>query len=183
MTKFDREKLIEIVVYILNITEELDYYRIFKILYFAEREHLSKYGMRMVTDNFVALENGPVPTELYDAIKKELRTRDLFNELYKAIAKVDSSDANYFFKALRKPDMDYLSRSEIDCLDISIKENARLTFGELKNKSHDIAWKKAWDSNKRVKNISVKDIAIAGKATNDVLEYLEEHIEVEMALA
>ena len=32
MTQFDKEKLIEVVLYIINATKGLDYYHIFKIL-------------------------------------------------------------------------------------------------------------------------------------------------------
>ena len=45
--------------------------------------------------------------------------------------------------ALRKPDMDFISQSEVEALDESYAENVGLTVGELMNKSHDSAWTKA----------------------------------------
>ena len=69
MNGFEQRKLNEIILYLLNVTGGMDYYHIFKILYFAEREHLAKWGHRMIADDFCALEYGPVPTHLYDAIK------------------------------------------------------------------------------------------------------------------
>lgn len=35
MTRFDKQKLTEVVLYILNKTKGLDYYHVFKIIYFA----------------------------------------------------------------------------------------------------------------------------------------------------
>ena len=69
MTNFDKQKLIEIVLYILNKTKGLDYYHMFKVIYFANIAHLAKYGFPMVSDEFCALPDGPVPSVLYNCIK------------------------------------------------------------------------------------------------------------------
>ena len=42
MTRFDKQKLTEVVLYILNKTKGLDYYHVFKIIYFANIAHLAK---------------------------------------------------------------------------------------------------------------------------------------------
>ena len=52
----------------LNRTKGLDYYRLFKIIYFANSEHLAKYGARITTDESCALPDGPVPSGLYNCI-------------------------------------------------------------------------------------------------------------------
>ena len=70
MTLFDKQKLTEMVLYILNKTNGLDYYHVFKIIYFANIAHLSRCGLRITTDDFCALQDGPVPSILYDSIKK-----------------------------------------------------------------------------------------------------------------
>ena len=43
MTTFDKHRLTEIILYILNKTKGLDYYHVFKILYFANIAQLAKY--------------------------------------------------------------------------------------------------------------------------------------------
>lgn len=55
MTSFDKQKLTEIVLYILNKTKGLDYYHVFKVIYFANIAHLARYGFRMTTDEFCAV--------------------------------------------------------------------------------------------------------------------------------
>ena len=69
MTNFDKQKLTEIVLYILNKTKGLDYYHVFKVIYFANISYLAKYGFPMVSDEFCALPDGPVPSVLYNCIK------------------------------------------------------------------------------------------------------------------
>ena len=62
MTNFDKQKLTEILLYILNKTKGLDYYHVFKVIYFANISYLAKYGFPMVSDEFCALPDGPVPS-------------------------------------------------------------------------------------------------------------------------
>ena len=71
MTHFDKLRLTEIVLYILNKTKGLDYYHVFKVIYFANVAHLAKYGSLMVSDDFCALPDGPVPSSLYNCVKGE----------------------------------------------------------------------------------------------------------------
>ena len=59
MTNFDKQKLTEILLYILNKTKGLDYYHVFKVIYFANISYLAKYGFPMVSDEFCALPDGP----------------------------------------------------------------------------------------------------------------------------
>lgn len=41
MTNFDKQKLTEILLYILNKTKGLDYYHVFKVIYFANISYTS----------------------------------------------------------------------------------------------------------------------------------------------
>ena len=62
-------KLKAVVLYVINKCDEIDYFHLFKILYFADRAHYAKYGRRIIQDTFCALPKGPVPSVLFDAIK------------------------------------------------------------------------------------------------------------------
>ena len=69
MTIDDILKLKAAALYVVNKCQAIDYFHLFKILYFADREHYAVYGRRIINDTFCALQNGPVPSFLYDAIK------------------------------------------------------------------------------------------------------------------
>ena len=62
MNKYEQQKIIEVVLYILNKTGGIDFYHLFKIIYFAEMKHLVKWGHRILSDDLCALDYGPVPT-------------------------------------------------------------------------------------------------------------------------
>lgn len=179
MTQFDKEKLIEVVLYIINATKGLDYYHIFKILYFAQRKHLCKWGSRIVADDFVAMEYGPVPTELYSAVcNNEHYAKELI-PLFKEAIEFAGKDASNTLLPKREANMDYLSQADIESLKESIAENKGLSFGELVDKSHD----SAWHATSNCCIMSVGDIAKAGGANDGFVEYINEQELIQKALS
>lgn len=181
MTQFDKQKLTEIVLYILNKTKGLDYYHVFKIIYFANIAHLAKYGFSMVSDKFCALPDGPVPSVLYNCIKGDASCdRELRDMLEENVLK-GTDDAYYMLEAKRDTDLEYLSKAEIEALDCSISENKNLSYGELRAKSHGEEWKRAY----KLPGSKVMDIVGMAKdamASDDMIEYIKENLAIEAAL-
>lgn len=184
MTNFDKQKLTEIVLYILNKTMGLDYYHVFKVIYFANISYLAKYGLRMTTDEFCALPDGPVPSILYDCVKDDCYCdKELSKMIDKSIAK-GNDDAYYMLTAKREADMEYLSKADIEEIDKSIEENAYLPYGVLREKSHGDEWRRAYDSSEHGRKVmNVIGMAKDGNATDDMVEYIKENLEIEAALA
>ena len=174
MTRFDKEKLIEVVLYIINATKGLDYYHIFKILYFAQQKHLCKWGSRIVEDEFVAMEYGPVPTELYSAVCNKERYAEELIPLFTEAIEFAGKDASNTLLPKRNPNMEYLSPA-----DIEIAENKGLSFGELVEKSHD----SAWHTTSNCSVMSVGKIAKAGGANDGLVQYINEQEFIQKALA
>lgn len=171
-------KLKAVVLYIVNKCEAIDYFHIFKIIYFADRDHYAKYGQRIINDTFCALKNGPVPSTLFDAIKIVVGQRNRAeNSTLNIISdSLFSSDDTYSYilSAKETPDMDELSRSDIEYLDKAIVENLNIPFGVLSDKSHDEAWEEAWKNNQ---SSPINDISMAkaGGANSAMIEYIEEN--------
>lgn len=183
MTRYEQTKLIQVVLYVLQKTGGIDFYHLFKILYFAELKHLAKWGTRITSDNFHALEYGPVPTCLYDVVKgQNIPDTDLL-KLFTDNVRFAGKDAPNVLLAKTEPDTNYISKSEIEALDVSINENAYLTFSQLKNKSHDNAWYEAYHRMNGSNIISPVSMAKESGADDATLEYIQEQIELEEALA
>lgn len=179
MNNFDQQKIIQVVLYILNKTGGIDYYHLFKIIYFAELKHLAKWGSRIIKDDLCALGYGPVPTALYDAVKGKNAVCTHLADLMKATTAFAGDDAPNVLLPKEDVDMDYISRSEIEALDESIKENASLTFGQLKDRLHDRAWHEAYyrqDGNKIISPVTMAQVMNADEAT---IEYIKEQMELE----
>lgn len=169
--KFDSEKAIEAIKLILANTEgTLDYYKIFKILYFADLNHIAKYGSPIFGDRYIAMKDGPVPSHIYDEFKSlryNSETLSRFNDNFKV--------NGYYVSQIKPVDLDLLSKSEIDALINSIQDNKHLSYGTLTKKAHGLAWESADRDN----DISIFDMAKEAGASEDLLKYINHQIEIE----
>lgn len=69
---------------------------------------------------------------------------------------------------LQEPDFDYLSESDVECINESIRENIDLGFGQLKRKSHDAAY----EETPLDFTISFDSIAKASGVNKQLLDYM-----------
>ncbi len=181
MISSDQKSLKEMVIYILNKTKGLDYYRVFKVLYFAEMEHLATWGARMIEDDFCALSHGPVPTQLYNAVKELDAPKSDLAILMSEDVEIAGLDAPNVLLAKREADMSRISLACKEALDKSIEENVALSFFALRRKSHDKAWEAAF--NRVDKRMSLTEIAKVKGIDECTLAYLKEQLEIQAALA
>lgn len=171
-SNFNIEKAKASVLFIINNIGETDLLKIFKILYFAERNHLAKYGRLILNDDYVAMKNGPVPSKLYDLFKivrGDLPKQESYNDFVNAFEVKDT----YIVSALEQPDFDELSKSNIVCIEDAIRDNYSLTFEQLSSKSHQYAWNNA----SRDDYMNFLDIATEGGANEEMIKYIIENKE------
>lgn len=168
-------KLKATALYVINKCQDVDLLHLFKILYFADKEHYAVYGRRIINDTFCALQNGPVPSFLYDAIKVHQggRCTDELRIISDSIF-LPSKEFDYYVSSKEQPDMDELSASDIEMLDKSISENKDVPFGELSKRSHDIAWRDAWEKQQN-SPIDPLLMARAAGASDATIDYIREN--------
>ncbi len=168
--KFNMEKTVNSVLYISHKLKRNDFHKIFKVLYFADRNHISDYGRSITGDTYIAMNDGPVPSNLYD-IFKSVRGDGYFkdNGQFSKLFKVVNWD---LIQPLSEPNMKKLSKTDITYLNQSLKKYGELSWDEIREKSHDYAWRKT------VKNtpISLKNILIETGNEESYAEYLKEQI-------
>ncbi|SDE72112.1 Panacea domain-containing protein [Epilithonimonas hungarica] len=162
---------IQPILYVLNKAgKALDTHKISKILYFADREHLAKYGTSISNDTYMKMQYGPVPSTIYDIIKAVQGKGGVISksdiESFFEISEEDKIIAKVNF------DEDEFSKSEMECLDNSINEHLSKSFGYLSDKSHDDAWKDAIYSMDDIK------IAKAGGADENMIKYIMHYNEL-----
>jgi uncharacterized phage-associated protein len=171
----DKPGIKAVALYILKQTGHLGLHTLSKIMYFAQMKHLTLYGRPIADENFVAMQDGPVPFTLYTAVRKNHKRgiQSAFNI------------EGHMIEALEDPDMDELSVSDIKCLDESIKENAKLSFKALRIKSHKYAYTiaKNKEIGKNCNPIEIIDIATEGGADDGMLEYIQKTQEIDRQLA
>ncbi len=129
--KFDAKKALEVLLYIAENTTDL--YHALKVLYFADKEHLVKYGRLICGDSYYAMRLGPVPSGVYDLVKYV--RGDGFCSIG-SLAKEAFSMREDDIIPHREADREFLSESDMECLDGAVAQYGPLTFGELKDLSH-----------------------------------------------
>jgi len=170
---FKAEKSIEAILYIAQYVEQPTFHRISKVMYFADKVHLEKYGRFICGDSYVAMKHGPVPMYTYDILK--VVRGDGFAPFFKetdiqlaekAFIVIDKS----LVKPLRAAQLDYFSESDLECLDGSIKEYGSMSFGQLTDLSHDKAWQAADEND----HIDIEQIVATLTSTENLLDLLHE---------
>ncbi|MES2701757.1 MAG: Panacea domain-containing protein [Bacteroidota bacterium] len=173
--EFDIDKTLNAALYVVTKIPSCDKHKLFKVLYFAEKDHLSKYGRPITGDYYVAMKYGPVPHFLCDAIKSAYESNPFFNMDVETEQYFEVIDGIYV-GAKRQANTDHLSESDIVCIDKAIAQYKDASFNTLTTQSHDSAWDKAFH-NAYDSEIKAIDIAHAAGANLEMLKYIQESME------
>lgn len=171
-SKKDIELLLSPAVYVLSKMGKIGKHKLFKLLYFADKYHLSKFGRPVTHDIYIAMVNGPVPSRLYDYLKGVAGKNsipipeDFLDELRKYIAFVEP----FYVINLKPFNPDYLSEKQVKSLDNAIAEYGKMSFDELTNLSHDAAWNSAI----RNTEIEILEIAKGSGANAYMIQYINQ---------
>jgi uncharacterized phage-associated protein len=161
--RLDLRQAVEALLYVAARVPDL--YHVLKVLYFADRSHLGKYGRFIYGDTYVAMQHGPVPSAAYDLAKEARGDGGITCGV--PVGEALAFDGNSV-RPLRKANLDLLSESERDCLDEAINQYGDLSFSELRQLSHDAAFQEA-DVNDIM---SFESIARSLPDSKALLEYL-----------
>lgn len=170
-------KIQNVVLYVLQHFENgVDYIRLYKILYFAQCEYLANYGKLLFPETFRARKLGPVPTLTMKVIKSmegDDETPSFGLEQFEASLSVQ----NKIVSASSSPDMEYLSKKEIEILDKWIDYCRDKGSYELSEQTHDEVYKSVIQrviSNPELDVYTSLDLAKSGKASAKMLEYIKD---------
>lgn len=162
---FNLGKSLQAVLYVANRLQRRDFHKIFKVLYFADRNHLSKYGRSITGDTYIAMTDGPVPSNIYD-IFKSVRGDGFFSQRATDFTSLFIVVDWNFIQPQTDADLTKMSESDIEELNDSLYLYGPLSWDEVREKSHDYAWR----STARDYPISVENMIME---TGDSKEYAE----------
>lgn len=130
--KLNSQKAIESILYVLSKKESVNMYNVLKIIFEAEKSHLNDYGRPITGDLIYKMEYGTVPLSIYNMLKN---------------ATISSADrpfrkVGYNIIAARKPNVELLSETDLEALDLGCSKYLNLSFEEVKILNHEeICWK------------------------------------------
>ena len=174
--QFDKEKSLNALLYVANRVQRKDFHKIFKIIYFADRQHLADWGRPITGDTYIAKEAGPVPSRLYDMLK--IVRGDSYLPDMEGLSKYFQVENWMYVRPLQDADLNKLSASEQEAMSEAIEKYATLSYDEIKEKSHDVAWR----CTARDFSISWDNIAREAGLDSEELECVNEFSRLEAAL-
>jgi len=179
MRTFRKYETIHAILYIAqNMGERKDIHKICKVLYFADQAHLSRYGRSITGDRYIAMNYGPVPSNVEDMFKA-VRGISYFSDCAEDLKAYFSFKNKYFLVPLQAADLDYLSESDVECLNAALEKCEGKSFEELTSMSHDLAWQNTM----RDREISMKDILREAGDSDEYIEYIAYKQEMEKTFA
>ncbi len=174
--QFDKVKTLNALLYVANRVQRKDFHKIFKLIYFADRQHLADWGRPITGDTYIAMEAGPVPSRLYDMLK--IVRGDSYLPDTEGLGQYFQVENWMYVKPLHDADLNKLSANEQEALSESISKYATLSYDEIKEKSHDVAWR----CTARDFSISWDNIAREAGLDSNEVEYLNDFSRLEAAL-
>ena len=162
-----------------QLNKSVDKLSAIKLLFFADRYHLRKYGRLISEDTYYALPHGPVASNSLNIINEILIDNSVGSDrIY--IVKTDKKDT--FIATKDNLELEYLSNSDIEALDFVIEHFAnKYKAWELRDLSHEYPeWKRYQhtldsESSKREK-IIMDDFFQNANISNDPYNIIDDNI-------
>jgi uncharacterized phage-associated protein len=161
--EFNRTKAIEAILYLAKNISNSDIYGICKLLYLVDKTSLEKYGRFVFGESYCAMKQGATPSNAYDLLKEA-------TEIPVSEFMVDGNQV----VPLRDSNLEYLSESDIECLNQIISVYGNVPNWIRRRDAHDAAWEKAWNTRGSKKSIlmPVESIAESLADSDDLIDYL-----------
>jgi len=164
--RFNYSKALEVLLYVSSKVEYM--YHTGKIIYFANRYHLEKYGRFVIDDRVIAMKNGPVLSNVYDMIKSARGDNCSYPEVEKHLTYSSGGSSLHKLLPKREANLDYLSESDIECLNEAINKIKGMSFRDLERFSHDSLYYTADQNNE----ISIDEIINHSINPDNLRKYL-----------
>jgi hypothetical protein len=133
--RINYEKAIEALIFLADKKPGIDIYHVAKVLFYADKMHVNKFARPILGDTYICMDHGPVPSGVRDLITDNpWLSPDLIDKKSESLS---IEGKRYNLTAKRKPNLDYFSKTDLDCLIAALREHGGKTFSELRAQTHD----------------------------------------------
>lgn len=140
--QFNEEKAIEILAYIAQEVPGQTPLYVSKILFYAEKWHLNKFGRPIIGDTFYAMQRGPVPSTIKNFIDEKWDWVEKPEAFDDAVTMQRSDNGlTKLMQGKREPNLNILSASDIECVKQAIAYCLPKSASQLSHLTH---FEKAW---------------------------------------
>ena len=115
----NREKITETVVWLAGKAPGLTLDKVARILFLADKSHLNRFGRLVTGDAYLAADNGPFPREAMAVISAG------------PAGVILSGDGSRLAQAVRDPDLDLFSKTDLDALGEALAAVSAMTGRDI----------------------------------------------------
>lgn len=164
------DKAIEAVVWLAKKKPQIGPFYIAKVLYFADKAHLQKYGRPILGDTYIAMEHGPVPSGVQDMLTQNtFLDPDILQKSSDAISINNASPPQ--ISAVRPPNLALFSGTDIECLEEAFAKYSKMPFSKLRNLTHK---ERAWLEAQRNGEMNYEDMIGDVPDRDELIEQIRE---------
>lgn len=139
--RFSAEKFVNAVAYLARSCPGSTKMTVCKHLFFADREHLLKYGRPITGDHYYKLEHGPIPTVGLNMLRG--KADPARNALMKEYVSVEGTTV----RPRKDADRSVFSKSDLEILEWVVEKYGCWSAAALRRKSHrQAAWLQSDDT-------------------------------------
>lgn len=143
-------KMVNAIMYFAKNVKFPNKTKIFKLLSFLDFDYFGRLGVPVTGQKYIALEKGPVPTELHEDIKAG-KCSEYFYANIKIIPWKSGLKEGFGFHARKNPDMRVFSPFEIEIMENIVFKYKDLKAEEISEVSH--LKNTPWEKTKREKGL------------------------------
>ena len=190
--KFNLDKLIASIAFFADYKlNDLSKLKVCKLLYFADKNHLIKYGRPILGDVYVHMDNGPVPSTSLNIMNEViavdpvyLKSGDVSNEeRFNVYLSVKKSSKYPIFSSKKQHDFACLSQSELEALETTMKKYGKKSSSALINLTHEeVAWKESSSNSEIDYRLFFEGESAADPRAREYMEAMQENVEVMLGL-
>jgi len=171
--RYDIEKVANTIKFFISKdVKHLGKTKLMKLLFFADKEHLSRYGIPIFYDKYFKLPHGPVPSLTLNIIDSlnEVENYDLmeYSNILKEHISIKEVHRNGFilngFEAKKPFDSEVFSKSELEVLELIAIKYKDITANKISELSHLLP---------EYQNTPLSEIIDYSKIANNQADYIE----------
>jgi uncharacterized phage-associated protein len=149
--RFNPEKLIHALAFFsVNGVADLDTMKAAKLLYFADKAHLVRYGRPILGDDYYCMKHGPIPTLSLNMIQACIAGTDDMDDSGLMADYFDVVPGKYpRLMAKREPDLDVFSDSDLEVLQEVLSTYGSKSAWQLREIAHQQKEVQAADEQRR----------------------------------
>ena len=138
---FDEEKALAALSFIATQQSGLSPLFVSKVLFFADKWHINRYGRPIIGDSYIAMPRGPVPSTVKNYIDEKWNWVGKPVNFDKFVTVAVSGGLRRLLPGEEAADMELLSESDRECLSEAIEFCRGKSADELSRITH---FEKAW---------------------------------------